>query len=123
VKRGRQKGAAAQRKALCEKDPVPAPALLQLAGRSPRVPGDIVALLSATAAALLEGAITKAEADQVLEICKFQYRLLEKDDGGDRATLLALAGISEEDAAGMTDAELAQRAKAAVGNPLAGPPS
>jgi hypothetical protein len=126
LRKARRRGLEKQRKTLQRNEaPAQVPAeLLEHAKRPPRSTADLLQTLSWASSALLAGQISKSEAETVLDICKFQARLLDKAEGGeDRATLLALAGLSEEEAAGMSEEELLARARNAMGNPLTGPPS
>jgi hypothetical protein len=130
VKKQRRAGLEAQRKAAKgELGPTalkPPTKLLEQLKEPPKSVGDLLLTLSITAAALLDGKISKGEAETVVDICKFQQRLLDSTEGGDRAELLAAAagaGITREEAMGLSDDELAARVFSNLGNPMDGPPS
>jgi hypothetical protein len=101
--------------------------LLERARRPPKSVEDLQVTLSLTSSALLSGQITRGEADAILDITKFQLRLLERGDGEEREMLTQLArmaGLSAEEAATMPESELMERAQGAMGggDPMA-PPS
>ncbi|MCP4591664.1 MAG: hypothetical protein GY842_13065 [bacterium] len=111
------KGAKAQRRAAvaAETPPPPPKELLKLARKPPRNVGDLLATVSLANCALIERRIGRSDFEAILGAVKFQAQLLRETGGEDRAQLLTLAGLTEEEGRDLSDEQLAVKAREAMG--------
>jgi hypothetical protein len=123
---GRARAAQVARKA-AEQGGKPSPAssraLREVLEHPPTTREGLAALLARAGVEVVSGRLLRWQAQSLVDIVKLLKGLLSSEDVGDRALLAATAGLTPEEAAGLSMDELVARARAAVGNPMAGPAS